>query len=688
MESKRQKLIFTSLALILLAIMIAGSRKAGVSCDEVLHYNHSVSVNNYYSSGGKDLTCLNTPGTHLKYYGQSYDNLTTLLIRVFGIGDIYGFRHLMATLAGWLSILLASLLAWRVAGFTTGITALLLFAVSPTFLGHAQNNLKDIPFALGYLAGIYSIIRFLASEKRIPARESVILIISIAFCMSIRAGGMLLICYLYLFFLVKASLDYFKGVRTGIKQHAGRLLLITLIACAAWFLSVLYWPYGLRNPVLNPLRAHLLMSRFPLTFREIFEGSFEWTDYMPWYYLLKYMIVTIPLSVLAGAVLFVFRLREAAGKDKIFQWSVIVFSVLFPVIYEIITKPNIYSGWRQFLFLYPGLVIMASAGITGIISMKRVQRFKPVIIFIFVLLSVHPAKFLIGDYRYAYLYFNELAGGVKGANGNYETDYYFIGQAEAAEWLVRHLEKTGTGDTIVVASNFSAEWYFRNMPLVKNVYLRNEERSCYDWDYYLSTNRYILPFRLRGKLWPPGNSLYVARAGGAPVCAVIQRTSKDDYLGFKALNENRPADAGHLFERALSYLKEDEMIFYNFAVALNRSGDSLRADSVLKQCLAVNPFFEPALMYSGIISARRGEYEQASEYFRRLIEFNRKYSEAYVELARVVARTDTAGARSILRQCLRINPAYKPAVVMLAGLYRESDPEMAGKYDSIAIKLK
>lgn len=688
MESKRQKLIFTALALILLAIMTAGSRKAGVSCDEVLHYNHSVSVNNYYSSGGKDLTCLNTPGTHLKYYGQSYDNFTTLLIRTFGINDIYGFRHLMATLAGWLSILLASLLAWRVAGFNAGVTALLLFAVSPTFLGHSQNNLKDIPFALGYLAGIYSIIRFLASEKRMPAGESVILILSIAFCMSIRAGGMLLICYLYLFFFVKVAIDYINGLRIGIKKQAERLALITLISAAAWLLSVLYWPYGLQNPVLNPVRAHLLMSRFPLTFREIFEGSFEWTDYMPWYYLLKYLLVTLPLSVLAGAALFLVRLREAAGKDKILPWSLILFSVLFPVFYEIITKPNIYSGWRQFLFLYPGIVIIASTGITRFITTDRVRRFKPLIIFVFVMLSVHPAKYLISNYRYAYLYFNELAGGVKGANGKYETDYYFIGQSEAAGWLINHLEKKGIADTVVVASNFSAEWYFRNMPLVKNIYLRNEERSCYDWDYYLSTNRYILPFRLRENHWPPGNSLYVAKAGGAPVCAVIERKTKDDYFGFKALEENRYDEAEDLFERALRTEKGDEMIFYNFAVALNRSGDSLRADSVLKKSLEVNPFFEPALMYSGIISARRGEGDRAGGYFRRLIEFNRKYSEAYVELARLAGRKDPAGARSILRQCLRVNPAYKPAVEALAELCRESDPEMAGKYDSIAKKLK
>lgn len=688
MDSKRQNLIFLSLALILLAVMIAGSRNAGVSCDEVLHYNHSVSVNNYYASGGKDLTCLETPGTHLKYYGQTYDNITTLLIRVSGISDIYGFRHFMASVAGWLAILIASLLARRLAGSGAGITALLLFAVSPTFLGHSLNNLKDIPFALGYIAGVYSIIKFLSSEKRIPVSESLLLILSIAFCMSIRAGGMLLICYLYLFFFIQAVTGHIYGPRQGIKRLMGRLALITSISCIAWFMSVLYWPYGLQNPVVNPVKAHLLMSRFPLTFREIFEGGFEWTDYMPWYYLLKYMLVTFPLSVLAGLLIFLPGYKYVISRDKILPWSIVLFSVLFPVIYEIITKPNIYSGWRQFLFVYPGIVVIAASGISGSLRMMRSVYPRMALIVILVILSLHPAGFLLRDLRYGYLYFNKLAGGLKGANGNYETDYYFTGQAGAAEWLINYLNKEGSGDTVIVASNFSAEWYFRNMPEVKNIYLRNEERSCYDWDYYLSTNRYILPFRLKNGLWPPGNALYVVRAGGAPVCAVIKRAGKDDYLGYKALNENRNDEAKHLLAGALKNNREDEMIFYNFAVALNRTGDSLRADSVLKECLAVNPFFEPALMYSGIISARRGEDEQAAEYFRKLIGFNRKYSEAYVKLAEVTSKKDSTAARNILRECLRINPAYKPAVVSLADLYRNSDPELAAKYDGIAKKLK
>ena len=63
----------------------------------------------------------------------------------------------------------------------------------------------------------------------------------------------------------------------------------------AWFLSILLWPYALQSPVRNVLESYQVMAHFPGTFRQIFEGKVEWSDFMPWYYLPKSMVITIPL---------------------------------------------------------------------------------------------------------------------------------------------------------------------------------------------------------------------------------------------------------------------------------------------------------------------------------------------------------------------------------------------------------
>ena len=79
-ESVSRSIFFTSSAIILFLMLLA-SRDAGITCDEVLHYNQSVSVYNYFATKGMDTAVLNTPVTHLKYYGQSYDNFVTILTK-------------------------------------------------------------------------------------------------------------------------------------------------------------------------------------------------------------------------------------------------------------------------------------------------------------------------------------------------------------------------------------------------------------------------------------------------------------------------------------------------------------------------------------------------------------------------------------------------------------------------------
>ncbi|MGQ9620202.1 MAG: tetratricopeptide repeat protein, partial [Bacteroidales bacterium] len=499
--------------------------------------------------------------------------------------------------------------------------------------------------------------------------DIVMLVLSMAFCMSIRAGGMILILYLFGFFIFYELVKYYRAKTINLGNVGKKLGVIMLVAILTWFMSVVLWPYGLQNPVLNPVKAHILMSRFPITFREVFEGKVEWTDYMPWYYLIKYMLITFPLTVIAGLIFFAFYLPLLFRKLKSVEYLLLSFTVLFPVIYVVCFRPNIYSGWRQFLFLYPGVIILSASGITVIINHLRRKYLKGILIILLLFLSLHPLKFLLTCYRYAYMYYNPLTGGLKGANGNYETDYYFIGQREAAEWLNNYLEQKGIKDTVIVGSNFSAEWYFRKNYFVKNIYFRNEERSNYDWDFYLSTNRYILPSRLREGLWPPDDAIKVVYACGTPVCAVIKRKSKDSYYGYRALHENRLNDAEEFFYKALQECSDDEMIFYNFAITLNRKADSVRADSALQNCLIINPFFEPALMYAGIISESKRKYDEAEKYYKNLLGYNRKYFEAYVRLAEITEKKDIKKARSILRECLRINPVYKPAILKLAGTY-------------------
>jgi hypothetical protein len=688
MTQKRVKYIFLFCSALLLVFMLMMSRKAGVTCDEVLHYNHSLAVYNWFATLGKDQSALNTPVSHLQYYGQSYDNIVTILIKWFGIEDIYTFRHIMSTLAGWMAIMITALFAIWISGYGTGIMVLLLFAVSPTFLGHAQNNLKDIPFALGYIAGVFYILKHLLDNSHDSRKNTILLIVSIAFCISIRAGGLVLICYLFLFWFISEILKYIDKGQPDFREIRNGFLKAVLISFLSYILSIILWPYAIQNPVLNPLKSYHVMLQFPDTFRQIFEGKVEWSDFMPWYYLPEYMAITIPLIVIAGLVLFIVFSGRIFRSDKAFVYLSLFFTLIFPVVFVILERSNLYSGWRHFLFVYPGIIVLASTGWVQLLSIVRRKYLTLVVSVIMVLMAYHPMKFMLSNPEYSYIYFNEIAGGLRGAYGRYETDYYFVSLKEASEWLIKDLDEKQIKTPVKVMANFSVNWFFRKHPDIQTSYARYEERSQKDWDYAIITNRYISTYQLINRIWPPDDALKVIYADGVPVCAIVERKSKDDLYGYRALEEGRTEEAIRFFEKALKKNDKDEMIYFNFASALVDKGEFEKADSALKKCLEVNPDFDLALMYLGNIAAANGKPEEATAYYEKVIKANRKYLEAYVELAKLVVDKDVMRSRDLLRSCLDIDPQYKSAIIALADTYRKSDPEVAKKYDDLANTIK
>lgn len=688
MKGIKIKYIFYFSSVVLLILMLILSKNAGISCDEILHYDQSVSVYNYFATHGNDQSALNTPVTNLKYYGQSFDNIVTIITKWLKIDDVYGFRNMMSSLAGWCVIFITALFAVWLTEYRTGIIVLILYAVSPVFLGHAQNNLKDIPFALGYISAIYFIIRFLNSGKKYDYFNIVLLTVSIAFAISIRSGGLILLCYLFFFFFLLYSYKFFNGYHLSFPELRKKFFAICVVTVLAWGLSIILWPWALNGPVKNVLESYKVMAHFPGTFRQIFEGKVEWSDFMPWYYLPKSMLITIPLVVLTGLLLFFIITRFSFKHDKSFFYALILFTILFPLLFVIYQKSNVYSSWRQFLFLYPGIVLLASIGYSNLFQKLKNVYLKILLIIFIVFLSVHPLRYMYNNPSYYYIYFNQLTGGLKGAFSNYETDYYYVSQTVASRWLIDYVNKNDTGKSILVKATYPVEWLFRKYPEIHTSYFRYEERSLYDWDYSIVVNRYISPFKLKNKIWPPRDAIHIEYADGVPVCAISRRKTKDDYLGYKALNEGKNDEAIDHFQKALKIDDSDEMIFYNFATALYNTGQFQKADSVLKKGLEINPGFEPILMYLGNIARTQGRANDAVGYYEKVIAADRKYFEAYVSISDLIKDSDVDRARELLKICLSMNPWYKPAILGMADTYRVTNPDIARKYEDLAGTIK
>lgn len=686
-NEKRLRAIFWILALILLASMLLISRDAGISGDEEVHYQHSELVFNYFASHGADKSALNTPETHLQYYGQVFDNLVTLLIHAFKIEDIYGFRHLASSFAGWLTILVTALFAAWISGYGSALLVLFLFAISPTFLGHAQNNLKDIPFALAYIASIFYSLKYVFPEEKPAAKTIVLLIVSMAFALGLRAGGLLVFFCFGFFVLLKIFLDGLKqkSLPEGIwRKH---LLPVAGIIVAAYFLGLITWPYALENPFIHVWKSYQVMTHFPTTVRQIFEGRFDWSDYHPWYYLPKYMAITIPLVVFFGILAFFANTRKNFDRQKQIQLVLLGFTILFPIVFVVLKQSNLYGGWRHFLFVYPGIILIAAIGIHAFFVRFRQRLVRVSAIALLLLLSVHPLKFMAANYPYFYLYYNPLTGGLKGAYGNYETDYYYNTIREGSEWLQKYLKEKSPADTVVVGGNFSTSWFFRNDKQVRCVYFPYASRSRYDWDYAVVANSYIPPHLLKNKIWPPVNTIHTIFADGIPVCAVLERRTKDDLTGIREYQAGNYSESVVSLQNALAVDPENELINFKLAEALYKLGQNEQADQALKKCVGINPYYEPALILSGDQALLKNNQQKAAGFYEEALRLNPKQLSVYPKLAGIYAVTDVTRAKKLLQVCLKIDPRYKPALRSLAGIYRKTDPEKAQRIDELINKL-
>jgi tetratricopeptide (TPR) repeat protein len=92
-------------------------------------------------------------------------------------------------------------------------------------------------------------------------------------------------------------------------------------------------------------------------------------------------------------------------------------------------------------------------------------------------------------------------------------------------------------------------------------------------------------------------------------------------------------------------------------------------------------------MYLGNIARSQKRAEEAVRYYERVIGADRKYFEAYVGMSELLIDKDVFRARRLLTTCLNMNPRYKPAIIAMADTYRNSNPEIAKKYDELATTI-
>lgn len=622
-------------AILILAAILLGflAPKAAVNVDEQLHFPHAKKVVNWYFTLGKDGSCLDTPKSNLKYYGQSVDNLTALINRVFRIENEFLLRHFTGAFFFWLLLLFSGMLAREVTGsYQVATLTVLTLLLMPRLFGQAFGNLKDIPFATGYTAGVFMIIHFLKEMPRPRWRTAVFLGLAIAFTVSVRAGGFILFGYLALGILIYLFWKPFYLNSVSTKPVFVRLMgQGTVILFIGYFAGLLFWPFALQDVFAHPLESLNLMEHYSVTIRQIFEGELIWSTQLPGYYLPKWLLISTPEFIMGGLLLSLFFfarevIRRNNSSDNHFYTAFIFFVVVFPVVYVIASGSNLYSGIRQMLFILPLLGLLSAFGIWKFIQWLAVANKKLVLpsIAILVLLAFLPFKHQAATFPADYVYFNSISGGNKKAWSNYEYDYYFHGIKEPADYLVK---LAGNGDVKVVM-NCNLTNYFSAYSNIEVDYSRYLERSSKDWDYAIFGINYIHPHLLKNDRWQTDEIIKTFYHRGNPLAVVLKRSDKNDFYGIEEIKKGNYIEGQEYIKSSLQNNPDNVWLYVQLAKANLLAGNSSEFKKYLDEGKAIHPFYEPLFMLEAQYYYNVGRYQQSMKVLEELFEINPLYPNA------------------------------------------------------------
>ncbi len=636
-SSKIKRWVFIFLCLVPCALLPLLCLDAGISGDEPVHYVQAENVYNFFASHGKDSSSIHTPITYLKYYGQSIDNFSYLVNKTFGFHEPYVTRHVINALAGALAITFTGLLAVEIAGYGAGILAILFLFLSPVFLGHTYNNLKDIPFALGYIVAIFYLLKFLRRLPVIHIGYLTGIAAGTGFAISVRVGGLVIIPIILAFSALQAwfrqPLENKAKLIFAVKLTLS-LLITVLLACIA---GIVNWPYGLQDPIGHPVESLNQMTHFIVSLRQLFEGKMYWSQNLPWYYAPKYFLLVSPAIILFGLPLCWTLLK----KQGLLLFSLLVFCAFFPLFWVVVRHSNLYGNIRHLLFIYPILVVLSASGWYLMYQRLKKPLFRWGLVTLLALGLIGPLIHIVKNHPVEYVYFNRLSGGVSKAYGLYETDYYFNSLGPGVDWLKKEILSKPGGDTLIIASNFPIEPFLENSyPQVKTVYATWHEKGRVNWDYGLFVNACLGPSGFQLKLWQPAQIIHSINVEGFPMCLVLHRKDKRDAKGYQLFTSGQYAESANILKAVTRDDPCNETAWLYLGWSLRKMQDPAGSDQAASQLLRIHPESEPAreLLIWNCLDSRR--FDQALKLADELYQLNPKYRPAIT--LRAAARDSVA----------------------------------------------
>ncbi len=137
--------------------------------------------------------------------------------------------------------------------------------------------------------------------------------------------------------------------------------------------------------------------------------------------------------------------------------------------------------------------------------------------------------------------------------------------------------------------------------------------------------------------------------------------------GMQAFQAGTLDVAEGLFEKAIELDSKAYQAYYSLGVIRERKNNSSGALSAYAKAIGIVPGYEPAIVAYGVLTAREGNVDEAEQYLNGRLAKLEKSAAVTSALAEVKSlRGESGAAQKLAQDALKINPDYRPAMVVLA----------------------
>jgi hypothetical protein len=286
-------------------------------------------------------------------------------------------------------------------------------------------------------------------------------------------------------------------------RQVARGLAAQIMPCAgagALALAVMYlaWPWAQQNPISGPIESFNEFSRFPISLDYPFFGRIINSLSVPWYYEAGTMAAMLPELVVGAAAVALLlgvaaQWRARRGRRTCgLPYLALALMIVFPPAYAAVERTVLFDGMRHMLFVVPPLTVAAALAIDLMWASHDLGR--ALAAGLVAVTAVNQASLLWRSHPYEYLVFNAFVGGVPGAAGRFELDYWGLAFREAVEQMRARLEREGAQPppgrpwrVSICGPEASAELFFPPQ------FVRWPRDQIADADFHITNTRYQCP---------------------------------------------------------------------------------------------------------------------------------------------------------------------------------------------------